>query len=385
MSRWKYSCEKTGSETLAGRYMRKFWQPIHVTADIPTERSKPIRVMGEQLTLYRGKSGAPYLVDHRCAHRGTQLSVGRVEGEDIRCLYHGWKYDGNGQCLEQPGELENEFSSRVKIRSHPAQNYHGLIFAYLGSGETPKFPVFPELEGNGVIEARAYRRECNLANFIDNQLDEVHVGFTHPVGFGRIPEIPDINLTRTEFSAVTHSSRPGRVDRITEFLMPNILRFKATSPYDGVNWSEAVAWRVPEDDTATYSYLITRNITTKEGEGKFLKQQQKLRTMPVPDVDDCARRILAGEMTYDEAIENMDEHDPRYDVTLEDHLAIGGQASLANRGTEALGQSDIGVTAVRDLWNEQLALLAKQGDVKTWDQPPAFIATSGEEKIEAPN
>ena len=213
----------------------------------------------------------------------------------------------------------------------------------------------------------------------------MHVGFTHPVGFGRIPEIPDINLTRTEFSAVTHSSRPERVDRITEFLMPNILRFKATSPYDGVNWSEAVAWRVPEDDTATYSYLITRKITTKEGEGNFLKQQQKLRTMPVPDVDDYARRILAGEMTYDEAIENMGEHDPRYDVTLEDHLAIGGQASLANRGTEALGQSDIGVTAVRDLWNEQLALLAKQGDVKTWDQPPAFIATSGEGKIEAPN
>ena len=156
-------------------------------------------------------------------------------------MYHGWCYAGDGQCTTQPGELDKQFTDRVKIKSHPTQSYKGLIFAYMGEGETPKFPEFPELDGEDIVEARVYQRATNLTNFIDNQLDEVHVSFTHPESYSLLPEIPSVAISRTAFAAVSICSRPGRADRISEFLMPNILRFKSTTPYEGVNWANSVA------------------------------------------------------------------------------------------------------------------------------------------------
>jgi 5,5'-dehydrodivanillate O-demethylase len=86
--------------------------------------------MSEDFTLYRGESGAPHLVGFRCAHRGTQVTVGWVEGDEIRCRYHGWKFGPDGQCTEQPGEPE-PFCEKIRIKSYPTREYLGLIFAYL--------------------------------------------------------------------------------------------------------------------------------------------------------------------------------------------------------------------------------------------------------------
>src|SRR3954470_22362279 len=140
----------TGPETLAGRYMRLHWQPVMLGKDLPAGRAKPIRIMSEDFTLYRGESGVPHVVAFRCAHRGTQLSTGWIEGDELRCFYHGWKYDGSGQCTEQPAEPK-PFCSRIKIKSYPVQEYLGLIFAYLGGDEPPDLPWYPELEAPGVV------------------------------------------------------------------------------------------------------------------------------------------------------------------------------------------------------------------------------------------
>lgn len=150
----------TGPGTLAGRYMRKFWHPVYVADQLTPGHAVPIQTMGEKFTLYRGESGTPYVVDFRCAHRGTQLSIGWVEGECIRCFYHGWKYDGTGQCVEQPAEDES-FAKKVKIRSYPTQEYLGLIFAYFGEGTVPPFSRYPQLEEEGVLEVSSYVRLCN--------------------------------------------------------------------------------------------------------------------------------------------------------------------------------------------------------------------------------
>src|SRR4029434_9825006 len=107
----------TGPDTLAGQYLRRFWHPILRSADLPPVRAQPIRIMGEDLTLYRGEAGAPHCVAFRCAHRGTQLSTGWVEGDNLRCFYHGWMYDGSGQCVEQPAEPET-VCSRITINSY---------------------------------------------------------------------------------------------------------------------------------------------------------------------------------------------------------------------------------------------------------------------------
>ena len=94
----------TGPGTLAGRWMRMFWQPVYCRKISRPGYAKPVRIMSEDFTLYRGEGGAPHAVAFRCAHRGTQLCTGWVEGDCIRCFYHGWKYDAAGQCVEQPAE-----------------------------------------------------------------------------------------------------------------------------------------------------------------------------------------------------------------------------------------------------------------------------------------
>ena len=93
-----------GPGTLAGNYLRTFWHPVFLARELPVGKARPIHVLGEDFTLYRGESGQPHVVDFRCAHRRTQLSIGWVEGDAIRCRYHGWAYDAGGQCIEQPGE-----------------------------------------------------------------------------------------------------------------------------------------------------------------------------------------------------------------------------------------------------------------------------------------
>jgi 5,5'-dehydrodivanillate O-demethylase len=341
--------------------------------------------MGEDFTLYRGASGKCYVVAPRCAHRGVQLSVGWVEGEAIRCRYHGWKYTGQGQCIEQPAEGKREFCARVRIAHKPTREYKGLVFAYLGDGEPPNFPEFPELEGDGLVEAITYRRNCNLSNMLDNQLDEAHFAFTHRQTLDRIPEIPSITIKRTEYGVASYSERVGRVPRITEFMMPNILRLKmvlfVSTPIPG----DGVAWRVPIDDTCQYSFGINRFSAAPEERERVLAEQQRINSLPVPPYLDLADEVLAGRTTIEEVEASLPEHNMLQNVHFEDHVVMQAQGVVADRDDEILASSDVGVRAIRDLWNEALAAFAKDGTVRNAIEPPPSIATTGEERVGAGN
>ena len=171
---------RTGPGSPVGRIIRRFWQPIALAEEVRAARPLRVEVLGEHLTFYRGDSGRPYLVADRCPHRGTQLSLGWVERECVRCFYHGWKFDGAGNCVEQPAE-KGSFSSKVKIKSYAVEEYLGLIFAYLGNGPAPELPRFPELEDEsfGILSARKVRVPCNYFQRIENDLDEVHIHYAH--------------------------------------------------------------------------------------------------------------------------------------------------------------------------------------------------------------
>ena len=229
----------TGPGTLAGRFMRTFWQPISRSEDLPAGRALPSKVMSEELTLYRGESGAPHLVAFRCAHRGTQLSTGWVEGEELRCFYHGWKYDGAGQCTEQPAEPE-PFCQRIRIRSYPVQEYLGLIFAYLGDGDAPSLPRYAEMEDEGVLLASPpITWPCNYFNRLENSMDEVHVAFAHresAFGENGLAPVPDVSGFETDYGLEIHADRPGQPTRITHFHMPNINRIKSSPDAPGAPW-----------------------------------------------------------------------------------------------------------------------------------------------------
>jgi len=168
----------TGPGTLAGRYLRRFWQPVYQSEDLRSEWSIPLKIMGENLTLFRGSSGTAYLIGNRCAHRGTQLSTGIVEGEGIRCAYHGWKYDGAGQCVDQPSE-PCSFAERVRIKGYPTREYLGLVFAYMGQGEPPPMPRYPHFEADGAVVSHRLVWPFNYFQHLENAIDEVHIGFLH--------------------------------------------------------------------------------------------------------------------------------------------------------------------------------------------------------------
>src|SRR5690348_12857362 len=163
--------EHVGPGTLAGRYLRRFWQPLYSAKRLAPGHAKPVRLVGEDFTLYRGEDGAPHVVANRCAHRGTQLSTGWVEGDCIRCFYHGWKYDGSGQCVEMPAE-DPSFPPKVRIASYPTEEYLGLIFVYLGDQAPPPLSRYPELEAPGVLESSYYVRHCNYFQNIENRSEE---------------------------------------------------------------------------------------------------------------------------------------------------------------------------------------------------------------------
>ena len=169
---------RTAPDTIMGRYMRLFWQPVFVGRDLPAGRAKPLRIMNEDFAIYRGENGVAQILAPRCAHRCTQLSTGWVEGNALRCFYHGWKYDPSGQCVEAPAEREG-FADNVRIRSYPTQEYLGLIFAFLGDGDAPPFPHYPVFDKEGVVTVSSYVRDCNCYNNLESNMDSLHTAFVH--------------------------------------------------------------------------------------------------------------------------------------------------------------------------------------------------------------
>ena len=150
-TRTEFDLARTGPGTPMGRFMRRFWMPVMRSEDLPKGHAKPIRIMSEDFALYRGESGQAQVIDYRCPHRGAQMHLGWVEGDDIRCVYHGWKFECGGQCIEQPAE-EPGFARKVRIGSYPTREHLGLVFAYFGEGEPPPFPPYPAPTAEGLIE-----------------------------------------------------------------------------------------------------------------------------------------------------------------------------------------------------------------------------------------
>ena len=165
----------TGPGTLAGRYLRRFWQPVCAPRDLPPGHAKPIRIMSEDFTLYRGEDGTPHVVAPRCAHRGTQLSTGWVEGDCVRCFYHGWKYDAAGQCVEMPAE-DASFPAQGADRELPDRGVPGADLRLPGRGRAAAAAALPGVRGRGRARTSEHATcPCNYFNGVENSVDIVHV------------------------------------------------------------------------------------------------------------------------------------------------------------------------------------------------------------------
>lgn len=375
----------TGPGTLAGRYLRTFWHPVYRVKDLNPGRAVPIQLMSEWFTLYRGDSGTPYLVDFNCAHRGTQLSTGWVQGESIRCRYHGWRYDGSGQCVEQPGEDEAN-AGKVKIRSYPTSEYLGLIFVYIGEGAEPPLRRHPDFEQPGVLDAGSPEIwPCNYFNRVDNACDAGHVAFTHRESISRVRNMERQLATRsltseeTEYGIRTTNRVPGRDPFYLHFHMPITNQSRSQARVEGTLedaaklWVDRLFWRVPLDDENCISFVVDRvPLTGEEGEAYRKRRREAEETQAAP-LNQIAEDILAGKMT----LADVDKSLSTYKVFwIEDYVVQVGQGTREDRPDEHLGRMDVGVFLLRKIWQRELKALAEGRPLKQWKTPEGLADMS---------
>jgi 5,5'-dehydrodivanillate O-demethylase len=358
----------TGPGKLAGRYLRRFWQPVFHSADIGPGQIKPLRIMSETFTLYRGTTGSIHLVERLCPHRRTQLTAGHVEGDSIRCFYHGWKFEGDGRCVEQPAE-NIPFCEKVRIRSYPVREYLGLVFAFLGDGEPPEFPLHPEFtQFDGLLEVDSYERDCNYFQNIDNALDHCHLTFVHGGSdkFG-VVNARAVKVAQSDWGMTLTFTRDDGELFVSQYGMPNMLQVAAFPTEPGASWLESLFWWVPIDDECHMQFGVHRvPVTGAAAHETMSKRDLRRRQIDLPH-QRVAEDILAGRI-------RLSDVDPRRCdmVRLQDDVAQGGQGRIVDRSLERLGSTDIGVVAIRRIWRQELQALADGAPTKMWKKTPSI-------------
>src|SRR5438045_7751100 len=152
---------RVGPGTPACELLRRYWHPVAIARELTDEQpTKFIRILGEDLVLFRDKSGNAGLIQDHCAHRGASLLYGRVEERGISCAYHGWLYDTAGNCLETPAEpADSKFYLTVKVKAYPVQKLCGLFWAYLGPLPAPALPKYDVwADDSGITKIDVYPR-----------------------------------------------------------------------------------------------------------------------------------------------------------------------------------------------------------------------------------
>jgi phenylpropionate dioxygenase-like ring-hydroxylating dioxygenase large terminal subunit len=234
---------KVGPGTPMGELMRQYWIPALMSTELPSPDCPPtrLRLLGENLIGFRATSGAVGLIANSCPHRGASLFFGRNEEEGLRCVYHGWKFDVGGNCVDMPSEpAESNFKSKVKATTYPCAERAGVIWTYMGSRETP--PPLPHIEPNMLpddqVIVEKILRECNWFQGLEGDIDTVHANFLHR-GLQRPENLtagsfdyymardraPDgYSVYETEFGTTYGAHRPAEADtnywRIANFLFP---------------------------------------------------------------------------------------------------------------------------------------------------------------------
>ncbi len=360
--------------TPGGKFMRRFWLAIYRSADLLPGHAKPIRMLNENFTLYRGASGRAQVIDERCPHRGAQMHLGWVEDDAIRCIYHGWKFDCSGQCVERPAE-EPGFNRNIKIRTYPTREYLGQIFAYFGDGDPPPFPPFPEPAREGIIDPwPTYQVPCNYLQCFENSMDEVHVAFAHAPGgsHARLAvDLPVITAEEKDWGILRFGTRQNGKVRHTLHYAPNVVRV-IVPPLAGLDgaggWPEIMFSFSPVDDENCLWLITSKVFATGKDAEAFRAKRADLdrRRAEAPPVMDVVRDIWSGKLRY------ADVRHP--DLAIIQDIAVqAGQGAVEDREHELLGRSDAGIVLWRRILRRELRLIAEGRPAKAWTTPPADV------------
>lgn len=259
---------RIGPGTPAGEYLRRYWQPVALVSDIK-DLPSPIRILGEDLVLFRDLSGRIGLVHKNCPHRRASLEYGKCESRGIRCCYHGWLFGVDGTVLEVPGQpdgIEDRVKKAVTLGAYPTHEYKGIVFAYLGPPESkPAFPVYDTFEIPEQI-MRPYKApfNCNWLQVLDAILDPIHTAFLHSrisreqfsEGFGEIGAMEFFDRFMSHLGVATRRVEDHVWVRVNELVLPNFTQAGAAFAADGTTpryfgRTAFSRWVVPIDDEQT--------------------------------------------------------------------------------------------------------------------------------------
>lgn len=353
---------QTGPDTLMGKVLRKFWHPVATSAHLQVGTARPLRVLCEDLTLYRGESGKAYLIGAECAHRCTVLHTGWVQGDQVRCMYHGWRYDGTGQCTEMPAEPHGR-PDLVKIAGYPVHEYSGLVFAHLGEGDAPPFDL-PRKEAledpANDVSTREDVWDCNWLQQAENSLDATHLSYCHqwptPSRLGE--EIgatpPQLEYIETAAGIRQTAIRPNGI-RISNWTFPNNNNVLGAPPRAGLPWINASGWAVPIDDERTLRFALT--------------------AYPGGEIGEEIRRLGGGArchvMNYASVVfgeHRLPDLGPGDRITLQDYVAVRGQGVIHDRSKERLGASDAGIALLRRILFREMEAIRTGQPTKAWQR-----------------
>jgi 5,5'-dehydrodivanillate O-demethylase len=354
---------QTGADTPMGKLLRKFWQPIGLSDEVVPGKAPPVRILGEDLTLYRGASGKPYLVGGRCAHRCTLLHTGWVQDEEIRCMYHGWLYDGTGLCVQIPAESRPRLKP-VKIAGYAVHEYCGLIFAYLGEDPVPVFdlPRKHVLEEDGrTVIANKQIWDCNWFQQVENSLDALHVSFAHVWGrVGRFgssvtTNLPDLAYSETSAGVRQVATRSKDNVRVSDWTFPNNNHVVAPGPDKEDPWAHISSWPVPIDDRHTMRLTLYSVETTDPAKIASLKVKYDLGYDPVAHADELFQGVIEG------------VHEPGL-ISAQDYVAVRGQGVIFDRSQENLSTSDAGLAFLRRIFLREIDAIRHGRPTKPWSR-----------------
>jgi 5,5'-dehydrodivanillate O-demethylase oxygenase subunit len=337
---------QTGPDTPMGELLRRYWQPIAGVSELDATPTKPVRIMGEDLVLYRDRAGTYGLVDRHCPHRRADLSYGFVEDCGLRCNYHGWLFDETGACLHQPFEERAHpharFKEKVAVKAYPAEAKAGIVWAYLGPEPAPLLPDWDRFHHRGYKQVVLSYVPCNWFQCQENSIDPVHFEWLH-TNWSQVlrgedgPRAP--THTRLGFDEFDYGFVYRRVREDTSEQDP-LWTTGRVCLWPNCLYTGHFEWRVPIDDENTLS--VGWFLDPLPGDEPF--EQERIPCWTAPVVDEATGRWI-------------DSH-----VMNQDFVAWVGQGRIADRTKEHLGESDRGVLLMRKKMFEQVDVVASGAD-----------------------
>jgi 5,5'-dehydrodivanillate O-demethylase oxygenase subunit len=341
-----------GSGTLGGDFLRRYWYPVAILPDLSDDApTAHVRVLGEDLVLFKDKSGHVGLLADHCSHRGASLLYGRVEERGIACAYHGWLYDTAGSCLETPAEpADSRFHLTVKQRAYPVRERYGMYWAYLGPAPAPVLPRYDFAE-LAPLSLGVSRQDCNWLQVVENNLDQSHTVVLHQntrlrgvrgsnTTRGLIDQLEGLEYTEARFGIRRHRTDRNGYDDTDLMVFPSSARIY-----------NHLSIKVPVDDTHTNTYTVMADLAPD--------------TSPRPDPVGSSRTVEYREERITKSPPDAIHPFAAYSldgVKPQDLMVLETQGPIAPRQNEHLATADRGVVLMRNLLEREIEKVQRGQD-----------------------